>query len=170
MSTTAGEGVEPSSRVARSGAIVFSSFDDATVMMDAEIGRYYEINPVGARIWGLAESGPQVAEVLEVLAAEYEVAPDTCRDEVRAFMDELLRLEVIRIHQRDETKVVGQDGSRDPETSSTSGKAAVVPRQGTGPGAKLAWTTPAIRVMEVSRTEAGHLTNTFEAPFYDPMT
>ena len=97
-------GIGLSSRVSRSDGVVFTGLDDTVVMMDVEEGRYYELDPVGARIWALLEPGPRVAEVCGVLAGEYEVAPETCRDEVCAFLDELDRLGVVRVRPSDEAK------------------------------------------------------------------
>lgn len=77
------------SSVAHSETIVFTELDDTVVMMDLEEGQYYELDPVGARIWALIEPGLRVAEVCEALAAEYDGDPGTCRDDVLAFLEEL---------------------------------------------------------------------------------
>ena len=148
---------KPSSRVARSDAIVFTEFEDATVMMDAEVGSYYELNAVGARVWALAELRPRVAEVCAALAAEYGVAPGTCADEVRAFLDELLRLEVIRMPSGDDVMESGNRETRSrPATPRASGKGGTRAREHERvPDAKLAWSTPTIRAMDVARTADG---------------
>ena len=148
---------KPSSRVARSDAIVFTEFEDATVMMDAEVGSYYELNAVGARVWALAEFRPRVAEVCAALAAEYGVAPGTCADEVRAFLDELLRLEVIRMPSGDDVMESGNRETRSrPATPRASGKGGTRAREHERvPDAKLAWSTPTIRAMDVARTAEG---------------
>ena len=145
--------VEPSSRVLRSEAIIFTELDDAVVMMDAEAGSYYELDPVGSRIWALAESRPRVAEVCAALVAEYEVARDTCADEVRAFLEELRRLEVMRIAPPKRASEIGNDDMLDP-AAMRRGDAA----------AKFVWITPTIRVMEIGRTASGTDTATYENP------
>lgn len=143
--------IQSSSSVARSDAVIFTKFDDATVMMDVEVGCYYALNATGARIWSLVESAPRVAEVCETLVAEYEVAADTCGDEVRAFMDKLCRLKIVRILPGDDLKESGGNEAHGESLArSTSGRAAT-PWQGEEPGATLAWTTPAVRVMEIRR-------------------
>lgn len=85
-----------SARVARSDAIVFTELDDTVVMMDVEEGRYYELDPVGASVWALLERAASVAEVCEALGQQYEVDPETCREDVRGFLEELGRLGVVR--------------------------------------------------------------------------
>ena len=157
MTTNATVEVQPSSRVARADAVIFTEFDDATVMMDVEVGSYYELNRVGAKIWALAECRPRVAEVCEALVAEYDVLLDTCGDEVRAFLEGLLRLDVIRILPSNGANDTGNDDRRDPAAT----------RRGTA-AAKLAWITPAVRVMAISQTQSGTVETYFEAVEYQP--
>ena len=92
------------------------------------------------------------------LVAEYEVAPDTCADEVRAFLEELRRLEVMRIAPGNGANETGNHDLCDP---------AATPRG----GARLAWITPVVRRMAVSNTRDG-LTSVYwqtEGTFYaDP--
>lgn len=159
MTVATANSIHPSSRVVRSEAIDFTQIDDTVVMMDVEAGRYYELDPVGTRVWALIEPGQQVAQVCEALAAEYEVAPAVCGDDVSAFLDRLLRLAVIRIREGDDE--IANDGS--PGVAATSSGSAhpeppagiAVPRRGSEPRAKLAWSTPIIRTMSIARTESG---------------
>ena len=83
----------------RNEAIVFTELDDAIVMMDVEEGSYYELDPVGTRIWVLLERGPRVAELCETLQREYDVDARTCRDDVRAFLEEMSGLGIVRMRQ-----------------------------------------------------------------------
>lgn len=85
-----------STRVARNDAIIFTELDDTVVMMDAEEGRYYELDPVGASVWELLDHEKSVAEVCEALEKQYDVAPVTCREDVLAFVEELERLGVVQ--------------------------------------------------------------------------
>lgn len=93
-----------STRVVRNEAIIFTELDDTVVMMDAEEGRYYELDPVAASVWALLERDKSVAEVCEALEKQYDVAPETCREDVLAFVEELDRLGVVqRISEVNET-------------------------------------------------------------------
>ena len=67
--------VAPTSQVSRNEAIVFTDLDDTIVMMDVDEGQYYELDPVGARIWGLLETGRSAADLCDTLAAEFDVDP-----------------------------------------------------------------------------------------------
>lgn len=149
--------IQPSSRVVRSEAIIFTELDDSVVMMDVEQGRYYELDPVGARVWALAESGPRVVEVCEALVTEYEVVPEICYDEMCAFLNELRRLEAARILPGDDAKEVGNgDAEDDPRGASDQGRQELPPpRHGRAPGARRTWTQPTVRAMGIRFTESG---------------
>ena len=61
--------------VGRNAAMIFTDLDDTVVMMDPDKGRYYELDPVGTRIWTLLEAARPVGEVCDALVEEYEVTP-----------------------------------------------------------------------------------------------
>lgn len=175
MSSAARATIDPSSRVLQSEAIIFNNLDDdTTVMMDVEFGCYFELSPVGARIWALIESSVQVARINEVLVAEYEVDPDTCAAEVAAFLEELNRLEVISILSANNTteleKQPTHDGSANPSTQETVATAA----QHMGmAGARLAWTPPSFRRLAIGRsTQSGYVLSDFhpESSVYEPTS
>ena len=174
MNGSTNTSIQPSSRVAHSEAVVSTELDGSVVMMDMEEGRYYQLDPVGTRVWALIEPGQQVAQVCEALAAEYEVAPAVCGGDVSAFLDRLLRLAVIRIRECDDE--IANDGSPG-VAAAPSGSARpeppagiAVPRHGNEPRAKLAWTPPAVRVMSVNHTASGPQSfyQSQENPTYQP--
>jgi hypothetical protein len=159
--------------VARSDAIIFTELGDTVVMMDVEVGLYYELNATGARVWTLLESAPRVAEVCRRLVAEYEVAADTCGDEVRAILDRLCRLRAIRILPGGDPK--GSDGKtkrtvRNSVCETVTSGTAATPRQGKESDATLAWTTPDVRIMDTRRVASMVYRGSFrnpESPTYD---
>jgi hypothetical protein len=155
MNAATGASIHPSSRLSRSEAIISTELDDGVVMMDVEEGRYYELDPVGARVWALTESRPRAGGVYKVLASEYEVPPERCRDEVRGFLDRLLRLGVLLTLPGDEAKETGKDGARERSGDVSDVGTGIGPRGGGEPGGRLAWTTPTIRVMPIAGTASG---------------
>ena len=82
---------------ARNEAIVFTDLDDTIVMMDVDEGQYYELDPVGARIWALIETPRPVAEICDALADEYDVDPDTCRDEMLEFLQTASEHRIVQV-------------------------------------------------------------------------
>ena len=163
MTTAADTDIEFSSRVVRSEAIDFTELDDTVVMMDVDDGRYYELDPVGARIWALIESGPRVADVCEALAAEYEVAPKTCREETGAFLGELSRLAVVQVRQPAEAESDGAATGDDTTGGAVATSEAPGSKAKTTPSPKPAWATPTVRVMSIKRTKSG----TEPTPYFD---
>ena len=169
MTTAADTSIPLSSRVVRSETIDFAEIDDTVVMMDVDEGRYYELDAVGARVWALIERGRQVAEMCEALAAEYEVASETCREEVGAFLEELSRLEVVRIRQpHEEADGNVAEGNVRASDDTNGGGASVAGRSGREarmtPSARLAWTPPTLRVMSIeARTQSGKYSGHYAA-------
>ncbi len=93
--------IDLNSVVERNDDIVFTDLDDAIVMMDADMGRYYEFDKTAARIWSLIETRPTVAELCAALGAEYDdIDPDTCRTDVLGFLAEARELGLIRASPR----------------------------------------------------------------------
>lgn len=157
--------IQPSSRVARSEAIVFTELHDTVVMMDVEEGRYYELDPTGATVWALVEPGPTVSEVCEALGADYDVAPETCRDDVSAFLNDLSRLAMVRILQPESVHTRRFTSDEPVASTKKLGRAAEMT-----PSTKLAWATPSVRVLSMDRTSSNptHTTYGPEGPFYVP--
>lgn len=81
---------EPQTRVRRNGDVLNTDLDDETVMMDIDQGRYYGLNDTGTRIWALLEDPIEVRDLCGRLAAEFEVAPEHCEQDVVAFLRGLL--------------------------------------------------------------------------------
>ena len=76
-------------KVERKGDWLSAKVGDELVMMSAESGYYIGLSEVGARIWELIAEPMELEELCARLAREFEVPPDICRAEVRAFLDVL---------------------------------------------------------------------------------
>jgi hypothetical protein len=77
--------------VRKQGDWLAAKVGDELVMMSAEKGNYISLSEVGARIWELIETPQEVDTVCAQLQQEYEVAPETCRNEVETFLNELVK-------------------------------------------------------------------------------
>jgi hypothetical protein len=62
------------------------------VILSLKTGKYYGLNLLGARIWELLQTPRSTAAIEETILAEFDVEPDECSSEVRAFVD-LLKAE-----------------------------------------------------------------------------
>lgn len=85
------------STVRRNPQIMFTDLDDTVVMMDADEGMYYELDPVGARIWTLLATERSVEEMCALLVAEYDVTPEVCRDDVLEFLERAKMLGIVAV-------------------------------------------------------------------------
>lgn len=77
--------------VRKQGDWLVAEVGDELVMMSTERVRYIGITVVGARIWELIETPQQVDAVCAQLRKEYAIAPEICRAEVDAFLNELVQ-------------------------------------------------------------------------------
>ena len=87
--------LSPDCTLRRNDEIIFTDLDDTVVMMDADKGTYFELDPVGTRIWALLETERSVAEVCEVLLAAYDVPREDCRRDVLAFLERAEELGIV---------------------------------------------------------------------------
>lgn len=83
-------------RLIHNEAIVFTKLDDTIVMMDMEKGHYYELDPLGTRIWLLLERGLSVAEVCDTMMEKYEITPEICHEDTLTFLNELNRMKIVQ--------------------------------------------------------------------------
>lgn len=70
--------------------------DGDLVMMSIENDEYYGVGGVGPRIWELLESLRTVGQITAAIVDEFEVETDRCREEIVAFVRQLLDLGLLR--------------------------------------------------------------------------
>jgi len=75
--------------------VVWVRHADATVLLDAERGRYYTLNEVAGRAWELLAAGEPVIEILRCLGDEFEVSDATLQADVAALLGRLLEARLI---------------------------------------------------------------------------
>ena len=74
-----------------------SVLGDETILINYEVGNYYELNEVGGTVWAfLQDNQPHTVQDIEAhVLAEFEVSPAQCRDELLAFLTELFEEKLI---------------------------------------------------------------------------
>ena len=85
-----------STLIERNATILTTDLDDAIVMMDVDQGAYYELDPIGARIWRLLETPGSVAEICIALTTEFGVDHQTCQQDVLNFIQSLNELDLVQ--------------------------------------------------------------------------
>lgn len=83
-------------RLVRSAQVVEAAFGaDERALLHLRTGRYHVLNAVGARIWELLAVPADIDALCAALADEYAVASDTCRHDVRTYLDRLVAEDLI---------------------------------------------------------------------------
>ena len=73
----------------KSTQILSSTIDDEVVMMSSEKGMYYNLNPIGSRIWELLETPQTIDSLCAQLIDDYDVDEATCKQETEEFIQSL---------------------------------------------------------------------------------
>lgn len=87
----------PTASIRRREEPLTASVDGEIVMLDAEQGEYFALGAVGSRIWELLEEPRTLDEVCRALQYEFEVDPQTCREEVARFMRDLHEAQLVEL-------------------------------------------------------------------------
>lgn len=84
-------------RIVRTGDWLSARIDYELVMMSLQRGLYIGLTEVGARVWELLEAESDLDRICAALEREFDVAPDVCRTEVGAFVEQLVDRGVVAI-------------------------------------------------------------------------
>jgi hypothetical protein len=97
MPTTAPIKILEDSVVAISSWQISSAMGAEQAILQLDSGKYFGLNPVGARVWQLAAEPRKVSEILATLLAEYEVPADRCRADLFALLQKLQAAGLIEV-------------------------------------------------------------------------
>jgi hypothetical protein len=75
--------------VERKDGLIQTEVDGELVALHIENGTCYGFNLTATRIWALIESPKRLSELERELTEEYDVDPQTCREELREMLEEL---------------------------------------------------------------------------------
>lgn len=60
------------------------------VLLDLEGGQYYALDEVSARVWELCDGDHGIDTIVEAIGDEYDAPVETIREDVFAFLQEML--------------------------------------------------------------------------------
>lgn len=83
--------------IARNSGILANEIGAETVMMSIEQGKYYGTNKTGSYIWQVLETPMTFGELCAKLASDFSIPEDKCREEVKPFIEEMQRENIIAI-------------------------------------------------------------------------
>jgi hypothetical protein len=77
--------------------VVSCDLEGETALMSVAQGKYYGLDPIGSRIWGLLATPRRMSEICTVLLQEYEVEPGRCEQDVQTLLNHFLEANLIEI-------------------------------------------------------------------------
>ena len=83
--------------ITKSTHLLTTTLDDEIVMMDSEKGMYYNLDPIGSRIWTLLDTPQTLENICTQLMEEYDIDQATCQLETEAFLQSLAERGLITI-------------------------------------------------------------------------
>jgi hypothetical protein len=69
------------------------------VLVQLDTNQVYSLNRTGARLWELLNEGSSPGEAYEQLLEEFDVPPDELHAEVHAFLELLLREQLVAVDE-----------------------------------------------------------------------
>jgi hypothetical protein len=77
--------------------IIQSKIGDEVVMLDIDSGFYFGLNTVASVIWSNLEEEISFHELIDKLLAIYKIDRQTCEEETKVLLSQLLEKEIIKI-------------------------------------------------------------------------
>lgn len=79
---------------------IVSDMDGDKVMMNIKNGKYYNLGPIGGRIWELLAQPKSAQDIVTTLMAEYEVEQAQCEEHVGAFLKHLMDEKLVHVGEK----------------------------------------------------------------------
>lgn len=86
---------DASGRFRASRCVVSALHADRAVLLDPEGGAYFGLDAVGSRVWSLLDEPRSVAELADLLEAEYDAPPERLRADTEALLASLLTANLV---------------------------------------------------------------------------
>jgi coenzyme PQQ synthesis protein D (PqqD) len=77
--------------------VLIQELDDKAVLFSLKSGTYFELNAVGARVWYLLAVRKQLADVQQVIVAEYDVTEEGSLTDLLSLVNDLARHDLVKI-------------------------------------------------------------------------
>jgi Coenzyme PQQ synthesis protein D (PqqD) len=72
--------------VSRDPSMIAADVEDSIVMLNVELGRYFELNSVASAIWNLLDQPRSVSDLHAALLEQFDVEPQQCEREMLEFL------------------------------------------------------------------------------------
>jgi hypothetical protein len=84
-------------RVSVPDNVMFRELDGESVILDLDSESYFGLDEIGTRMWLAITAATSIQDAFDTLSAEYEVEPDTLRDDLNELLDTLVDRGLIEV-------------------------------------------------------------------------
>lgn len=84
------------SRLNRCQRVLNQLTADTTILLNLDDGEYFALDGIGGRVWELCDGDRTVAEVVTLLAAEFDAPEQVIQDDVFELAQELVSAKLMR--------------------------------------------------------------------------
>ena len=81
----------------RNNEVLWKLIEDKVVLLDMDEGRAITLNEVGSHIWTALEKHKTQEELLQDVTSAFDIDENTARKDTIAFLDDMLKRDLIRI-------------------------------------------------------------------------
>jgi hypothetical protein len=82
--------IAPESRLRHRDRVLTQRAAGTLVLLDLDGGQYYALDEVSSRVWDLCDGERGVGTIVSTLRDEFEAPEETIREDVLAFLQEML--------------------------------------------------------------------------------
>jgi len=77
--------------------VSFTLVEQDAILLNTRTNKYYALDEVGARLWGLLNEGKQLTDAYQMLLDEYEVKPARLEKDLLELIDHLVENGLVEV-------------------------------------------------------------------------
>ena len=104
MFSNDGSNLRMETQVSRSNEQVSADLEGDSIILNVNSGKYYSLNPVGARVWKLIETPISLENIHTALLNEYNVESERCKQDLFHLMQKLVDAGLVLVIDKTERK------------------------------------------------------------------
>lgn len=89
--------ITPDVRITRAEGAISSEIDGEAVILEIESGTIVHLNRLGSQIWRMLDAALDMEELCAALQRRYDVAAQTCRQDVSEFVEVMRERGLVRL-------------------------------------------------------------------------
>lgn len=90
--------ISNNSRISVPSETLVNILGGESVLLSLKSQHYYGLDEVGTRMWNVVTTSPSVAAAYETLLEEYEVEPETLRQDLYELLGKLAEQGLVEVH------------------------------------------------------------------------